>query len=263
VSTREDVRLEVADGVGVVTIARPHARNAIALATIRELDEALAEVAAADVSAVVLTGEGDRAFVSGGDLKDFGRLRALSEAEEMAASMRRVLDRVATLPVPVVAALNGHALGGGAEVAVAADVRIAAADVRIGFNQSTLGIMPAWGGVERLTELVGRSRALLLLTSGRTVDAVRAERIGLVDEVVERAGFEEGWRSLAAAVASTPPQVVRAIKRLVAEVRPAVHPATAAEAVSAFAELWVAPDHWRLAEEADARRRVRGVAGAT
>jgi enoyl-CoA hydratase/carnithine racemase len=259
----QDVRVELSQRIAVLTVERPHARNAIALATMDELDGALDEIADSDASVLVVTGGGDRAFISGGDLKDLDRLRTLGEAEAMAVRMRGVLDRLAGLSMPVVAALNGHALGGGAEVAVAADIRIAADDVRIGFTQSTLGIMPAWGGVERLADLVGPSRAMLLLTSGRAVDAARAEEIGLVDEVVERARFEEGWRTLAASIASAPPNVVRSIKSVLAAVRPAIHPTTRRDAVRAFAELWVAPDHWRLAEEADSRRRLRGVAEAS
>ena len=123
--------------------------------------------------------------------------------------------------------------------------------------------MPAWGGVERLTELVGRSRALLLLTSGQTLDALRAQEIGLVEEVVERAHFEEGWRALAASIAALPAQAARSIKSLVATVRPAVHPETRAEAVRSFAELWAAPDHWRMAEEAAQARRASRIAEAS
>jgi enoyl-CoA hydratase/carnithine racemase len=262
-TVRKDVRIELSERVAVLTVDRPHARNAIAVSTMDELDGALDQIVDSDASVLVVTGGGDRAFISGGDLKDLDRLRTLSEAEAMAARMRGVLDRLVGLPMPVVAALNGHALGGGAEVAVAADIRIAAQDVRIGFTQSTLGIMPAWGGVERLAELVGRSRAMLLLTSGRAVDAARGYEIGLVDEVFERARFEEGWRSLSASIASAPPNVVRSIKSVLGAVKPAVHPTTRREAVRAFAELWVAPDHWRLAEEADTRRRLRGVAEAS
>jgi enoyl-CoA hydratase/carnithine racemase len=197
---RKDVRIELSDRVAVLTVDRPHARNAIAVSTMDELDGALDQIEDSDASVLVVTGGGDRAFVSGGDLKDLDRLRTLGEAEAMAVRMRCVLDRLVSLPMPVVAALNGHALGGGAEVAVAADIRVAADDVRIGFTQSTLGIMPAWGGVERLADLIGRSRAMLLLTSGRAVDAARGYEIGLVDEVVERTRFEEGWRSLAASI---------------------------------------------------------------
>ena len=189
-------------------------RNAIGLQTISELNDALAAVEVSDACVLVLTGAGDRAFISGGDLKDLDRLRTHEEAAMMAGRMRDVLDRVATLPIPVIAALNGHAIGGGAEVAVAADIRIAASDVRIGFTQSTLGIMPAWGGAERLTDLVGRSRAMFLLTSGCVVDARKAQAIGLVEEVVPRPAFEKEWRSVAASIAAAPTQATRAIKFL-------------------------------------------------
>src|SRR3954447_11118089 len=140
----EMVDLEWSDGLAVLTIDRPHARNAIALSTMGELEEALD--AAAGAQALVIRGGGDRAFVSGGDLKELSALRTTEEAAAMAARMRAICDRIAAFPAPVIAALNGHALGGGAEVSVAADIRISADDIKIGFNQVSLEIMPAWGG---------------------------------------------------------------------------------------------------------------------
>lgn len=98
--------------------------------------------------------------------------------------MRTICDRIAGFDGPVVAALNGHALGGGAEVAVAADIRIAADDIKIGFNQVALAIMPAWGGAERLAKLVGPSRALLLAGTGRILGAREAEQVGLIDQLI-------------------------------------------------------------------------------
>jgi enoyl-CoA hydratase/carnithine racemase len=138
----------------------------------------------------------------------------------------------------VIAALNGHAFGGGAEVAVAADIRVAADDIKIGFNQVDLEIMPAWGGAERLAALVGKGRALLLAGSGRTLDAVEAERIGLVDLVFPRSSFDEGWRSLARSLAR---DSATEIKRVIGGVSPD-------EAIASFARLWVADAHWRAAE---------------
>ncbi|MBW8482677.1 enoyl-CoA hydratase/isomerase family protein [Actinomadura parmotrematis] len=231
------VDLELDEGVAVVTIDRPHARNAIALSTMDELDKALD--AAAGARALVVRGAGDRAFVSGGDLKELAALRTVEQATAMALRMRGVCDRIAAFPAPVIAALNGHALGGGAEVAVAADIRVAAADITIGFTQSTLAIMPAWGGAERLAALVGPGRALLLAGTGQVLDAAAAERAGLVDRVLPRASFEAGWRSLAAALATAP---AREIKRITAGSVPAE------EAARAFARLWVADEHWRAVE---------------
>ncbi|MEU4840380.1 enoyl-CoA hydratase/isomerase family protein [Nocardia testacea] len=230
------IELELADGLAVVTINRPQARNAIALDTMDELDKAID--AAAGARALVITGAGDRAFVSGGDLKELAALRTVEQASAMADRMREVCDKIARFPGPVLAALNGHALGGGAEVAVAADIRIAADDIRIGFNQVALAIMPAWGGAERLARLVGRSRALLLAGSGEILSAADAERVGLVDRVLPRAEFGTGWRALARSLANPS---AGAIKRVVDGASPQ-------EAVAAFAELWVADAHWAAAD---------------
>lgn len=232
------VDLELEDGLAVVTINRPEARNAIAPATMDQLEKAID--AAAGAGALVITGAGDRAFVSGGDLKQLAALRTEEEAAAMAWRMRGICDRLAAFPGPVIAALNGHALGGGAEVAVAADIRIAAHDIRIGFNQVALAIMPAWGGAERLARLVGPGRALLLAGTGEVLDAAAAERAGLVDRVLPRAEFATGWRALARALAN---DSAAPIKRVIGGVTPD-------EAVAEFARLWVADAHWAAADRA-------------
>lgn len=237
------VDLELDEGLAVITIDRPEARNAIAPATMDELDEAID--AAAGAHALVVRGAGDRVFVSGGDLKQLAAIRTEADATAMALRMRGVCDRLAAFPAPVIAALNGHALGGGAEVAVAADIRIAADDVTIGFTQSTLAIMPAWGGAERLAALVGHGRALLLAGAGETLGAAEAERLGLVDRVVPRATFDRDWRALARSLAHAP---AREIKRVAAGVG-------ADEAARAFARLWVADEHWQAVERVTRRGR--------
>jgi enoyl-CoA hydratase/carnithine racemase len=230
------VDLEVDDGLAVLTIDRPHARNAIALDTMEQLEKALD--AAAGARALVIKGAGDRAFVSGGDLKELSTLRTEEDASAMAKRMRSICDQLASFPAPVIAALNGHAFGGGAEVAVAADIRVAADDIKIAFNQVELEIMPAWGGAERLAALVGRGRALLLAGTGTTLSAVEAERIGLVDLVFPRSSFDAGWRSVARALARHP---ATEIKRVISGVSPD-------EAIASFARLWVADAHWQAAE---------------
>jgi enoyl-CoA hydratase/carnithine racemase len=172
----------------------------------------------------------------------------------MASRVRRVLDRVASFPVPVVAALNGHALGGGAEVAIAADIRIAADDIKIGFNQVTLGIMPAWGGAERLAQTIGRSRALLAIATGELYDAAAAQRIGLVDLVVPRASFDEEWRRLAHRMACTAPGATRAVKQVISAAAPSWHPELERDATDAFAQLWTADAHWAAVEALQQKR---------
>jgi enoyl-CoA hydratase len=228
--------LEFNDGLAVLTIDRPHARNAISLETMAQLDNALDE--AADARTLVVVGAGDRAFVSGGDLKELSALRTLEDASAMAKRMRDICDRLANFPAPVIAALNGHAFGGGAEFAVAADIRIAADDIKIAFNQVELEIMPAWGGAERLAALVGTGRALLLAGTGTPVDAAEAQRMGLIDLVLARSSFDDGWRSIATKLARHP---ANEIKRIIRGV-------SADEAIASFARLWVADAHWQAAE---------------
>ena len=166
---------------------------------------------------------------------------------------------MATLPVPVLAAVNGDAYGGGAEVAVACDIRIAADDVRCGFNQVALGIMPAWGGIERLTALVGRGRALALMTTGRVLDAAEALAAG----PLRRGRAARAVRR--AAGASSPTQIARAPRDALVGIKaaqraafPTARPDLADDAIASFARTWVADEHWQMVEEADAapaRRR--------
>jgi enoyl-CoA hydratase len=208
----------------------------IAPHTMDQLEKAID--AAEGSLALVIRGAGDRAFVSGGDLKELSALRTEEQAVAMAARMRSICDRLADFPGPVIAALNGHALGGGAEVAVAADIRVAAEDIKIGFNQVSLAIMPAWGGAERLADLVGRGRALLLAGSGAVLDAAEAQQVGLVDLVVPRSTFEDRWRSVARSLAVAP----------AAEIKRVLTGVSANEAVAAFAKLWIADEHWLAAD---------------
>ncbi len=231
------VDLEIDGELAVITIDRPQARNAISLDTMDALNKALD--GAVGASALAITGGGDRAFVSGGDLKELAALRTELEASEMAWRMRTICDRIAGFDGPVIAALNGHALGGGAEVAVAADIRIAADDIKIGFNQVALAIMPAWGGAERLATLVGRSRALLLAGTGRILDAREAEHVGLVDQVVPRAEFAETWRTTAQLLA----------RRQGGDVKRVINGVPTTEAVAAFARLWCSDEHWAAADK--------------
>jgi enoyl-CoA hydratase len=237
------VDLELDQGLAVITINRPNARNAIAPQTMDQLGQAI--VGAKGALCLVIRGEGDKAFVSGGDLKELSALRTEEQAAAMAWRMRSLCDELANFPAPVVAALNGHAFGGGAEVAVAADIRVAADDIKIGFNQVSLEIMPAWGGAERLAALVGRGRALMLAGTGAVLTADQAEKVGLVDRVLPRATFETEWRSLARALANRP---AGDIKRVMSGM-------PASDAVAAFASLWVSDEHWAAADRVMKRSR--------
>ncbi len=253
--TEGGVRLETDGFVSILTIDRPAARNAIARSTMRELALTLTDVARSDARVLVVRGAGDRVFVSGGDLKELSEIRTVDKAVEMAMEMRSVLDKLSMLPIPVIAGVNGHAYGGGAEVAVACDIRVAADGVNCAFNQVTLGIMPAWGGIERLTGLVGPGRALSLMTTGRTVDAETALRIGLFDEVIPRADFDAHCLGMAQDIASAPRDALVGIKAAQRAALPSVRPDLARPTVASFAATWVADAHWEMVREAEQRRR--------
>ena len=253
-----DVLLAVRDRCAVITIDRPSTRNAIDRPTIEALGSVLDQVEvgidSGDIAVVAIRGGGSQVFISGGDLKELAQIRSESDARLMAESMRTVLDRLVSLRIPSVAVLNGDAYGGGAEVAVACDIRIAASDVRIGFTHVSLGIMPAWGGVERLTTLVGRGRASHLLLTGNVVTAAEAGAVGLVEHVVERESFEDDSHALLAQLAAVPSTPARAITALVKAVAQPVVPGLAELATTEFAKSWASENHWIAVEAAAARR---------
>jgi enoyl-CoA hydratase/carnithine racemase len=178
----EFVRLEVADGVGTIRLDRPK-MNAISFQVQDELRAAAAEAAERDdVAAVVVTG-GERVFAAGNDVKEMAGLEAVDLVRK-GDSVQGAVTAVARIPKPVVAAINGYALGGGCELALAADYRIAAEDAVLGQPEILLGIIPGAGGTQRLSRLVGPSRAKDLIFTGRFVPAHEALELGLVDRVV-------------------------------------------------------------------------------
>jgi enoyl-CoA hydratase/carnithine racemase len=188
-------------------------------------------------------------------LKELAQIRTVEEAKAMAEKMRTILDRIATLPIPVIAAINGDAYGGGAEVAVACDIRVATDDAKFAFNQIALGIMPAWGGIERLTAIVGRGRALSLMLTGRVISATTALQLGLFDEVIAREDFGKHWHALAAQMARAPRDALVGIKAAQRAAFPSARPDLADAATTSFARTWVADSHWQMAEEAERRRQ--------
>jgi enoyl-CoA hydratase/carnithine racemase len=252
-----DLVLEVKRGVATLSINRPKSRNALALQTMAELDEALDATKRARARVLVIRGAGHQAFCAGGDLKELEQMRSATDAAAMASRMRATLDRLPQLTIPVIAGLNGDAFGGGAELAVACDVRIAASHARIGFAQVTLGLMPAWGASERLAALVGRGRALHLLLGGQAIAADEALRMGLVEEVVPSEKFDVRLAELAASIANAPAQAIAGIKRSVDSVRPHRNPELAEATVEEFARTWAHPAHWKAVERMEKRRQAR------
>jgi len=177
------------DGIAVIAVNRPDKLNALNAAVIGELDTALAELDAdPSVRALIVTGSGEKAFVAGADIAELAKATPI-EARALALRGQRVFDRLERFRAPVVAAVNGFALGGGCELAMACHVRIASEDARFGTPEVKLGLMCGYGGTQRLPRLVGRGRALEILLSGDMVSADEAFRIGLVNRVVPKAAL--------------------------------------------------------------------------
>ena len=252
-----DLRVEVDGGVATLVIDRPQARNALARQTMRELDDVLGSINESGARVLVIRGAGARAFCAGGDLKELEQMRSESEAADMAREMRTTLDRIPQLRIPVIAALNGDAFGGGAELAVACDFRVAARHARISFAQITLGLMPAWGASERLAALVGRGRALYILFTGEVMSAAKARKLGLVEAVCSSESFDDALRNLAHKIAAAPPAALAGIKASVNAVRAHHNPELASETIAAFAKTWADPAHWDAVANLERRRRDR------
>lgn len=253
-----DLSLEILRRVATISIDRPAARNALATRTMAELDEALAAAKAKRARILVIRGAGDQAFCAGGDLKELEDMRDAGDAAAMARRMRTTLDRITRASMPVIAGVNGDALGGGAELALACDFRIAAAHARIGFTQVSLGLMPAWGASERLAALVGRGRALHMLLTARVMSAAEALVAGLIEEVVPSGDFDERLAELAASIAAAPAAAVTGIKRSVDAVHPHRNPERAEEGIATFTRTWIAPAHWKAVDRMEKRRKLRG-----
>lgn len=209
----QNLSFEVRDGVGVLTVNRPKALNALNSGTIAELDAALQrEARDPAVKALVLTGAGDKAFVAGADISEMNGLSA-EQGRAFAAAGQRALSRLEALPIVTVAAVNGFALGGGNELALACDLVYASEKARFGQPEVNLGLLPGWGGTQRLARRVGPMRALEIVLTGEMVDAARAKEMGLCLEVLPAEKLLEHAMARARLIASRGPLAVAAAKR--------------------------------------------------
>jgi enoyl-CoA hydratase/carnithine racemase len=208
------VTAEVKDGVGWITLDRPPA-NSYDAGFLEELDQAIGQVAEAEVAVAVVRSASEKFFSAGADVKAFLE-RSADENMVMCRRAHQVLDRFAAESPLFVAAIAGHALGGGYEIALACDIRVAAeGSYRIGLPEVTLGLLPGTGGTQRLPRLIGRGRALELMTTGRTVTPAEAERLGMVDRLVPAGELEQAVAGLAGSLAAGAPLAVAAITRVV------------------------------------------------
>jgi enoyl-CoA hydratase len=200
--------------VATVTFNRPKVLNALSRPTMMELDAAMGElVNDSAVRCIVLTGAGEKAFVAGADINELRAIADAAEGAQFAAWGQSIFFRIENLRKPVIAAINGYALGGGCELAMACDIRIAADSARLGQPEIDLGIIPGYGGTQRLPRLVGKGRAKWLILTGEMITAQEALRIGLVDMVVPAADLIPAARELATQIASKAPLAVEWSKR--------------------------------------------------
>src|SRR6204780_4079468 len=182
--TYENILLEKKNSIAYVTVNRPKVLNALNMATMEELRTAFHEIKNdADIRVVILTGAGEKAFVAGADISELAKQDAVS-AKQYAHRGQNVLNLIENLGKPVIACINGFALGGGCELALACTMRLASENAKLGQPEVKLGILPGYGGTQRLPPLVGKGRALQLILTGDLIDAHEAHRIGLVNEVV-------------------------------------------------------------------------------
>ena len=188
----------------LVKLNRPEALNALNRETLSELESALDEIRNdPDVKVVVITAEGQKAFSAGADLKEAS---SLDEAgvKELIELGQRVYRKIDDLPKPVLVAINGIALGGGVELSLAGDIRVASETAKLGSPEVNIGLIPGWGGTQRLPKLLGKGKAAELIFTGGIIDAKEAERIGLVDRVVSSDEFTSVVHRMANAIASKP-----------------------------------------------------------
>lgn len=181
----QNIQTQLSEGINLITIDRPKKLNALNRETIEELHQVFADAELNDeVKVVILTGSGDRAFVAGADIAEFANFTAEQGQELAAEGQRKLFDFVADFSKPVIAAINGYALGGGLELAMAAHFRLASDNVKLGLPEVSLGLIPGYGGTQRLPQIVGKARALEIIMTAEMIDAHQALQYHLVNHVV-------------------------------------------------------------------------------
>lgn len=210
----ETILVERRDRVAIITINRPEKRNALNIQTRAEGAAALDELRADDsIRVVVITGAGDKAFIAGADIAEFANRTALTQRQVMME--RSLFNAIDSFPKPIIAMVNGYCLGGGCEIALACDIRIASDRASFGQPEINLGIIPGGGGTQRLTKLVGEGKAMEMILSGAIVDAQSALSMGLVNHVVAADQLETRTMEIANRIAEKSPIALRLAKEAV------------------------------------------------
>jgi len=209
----DNLLYELKGHVGVLTISRPEALNALNSAIIAGLSAQLDEIAASDARCIILTGAGEKSFVAGADIGEMAGFNP-EQAEAFSVGGNLVMEKLENLPMPVIAAVNGFALGGGCELALACDIRLASENAMFSMPEAGLGIPPGFGGVQRLARVVGLSKAKELAFTTNRVKAPEALALGLVNGVYPADGLMGAAMQMAEKIASNAPVAVRAIKKI-------------------------------------------------
>ena len=211
----KNIRWEVENEIGILTIQRPSALNALNYDTMIEIEEVMDKVVSdSSIKAVIITGEGEKSFVAGADIAYMQDLSAV-EGYKWGEIGQRVFQKIEDLPQPVIAAVNGFALGGGCELAMACDIRFASDNAKFGQPEVTLGITAGFGGTQRLPRLVGKGRAKELLFAGTMISAEEAYRIGLVNKVFSQSELMNEAKIFANKISQIAPVAVQATKMAV------------------------------------------------
>ncbi|MBQ4649370.1 MAG: enoyl-CoA hydratase/isomerase family protein [Firmicutes bacterium] len=210
----QTLKYEVKENIGYVTVSRPEALNALNKTVLEELYAVFTEISADDaVRAVIVTGEG-RSFVAGADIAQMSKLETI-EGRAFGIFGQKVMHTIESMEKPVIAAVNGFALGGGCELSMACDIRVASTKAKFGQPEVKLGILPGFGGTQRLSKLVGKGMAKMLIMTADMIDAAEAHRIGLVDKVVEPEALMEECEAIAKRIAANSPLAVAMSKTVV------------------------------------------------
>ena len=203
-------------GIARITINRPEVRNALNRATRSELSYAIEEIEKdKDIRVVIITGAGDKAFISGADITEFKEATPITIQEYTSTLGQELYNRIEDISIPVIAMINGFCLGGGLELAMCCDIRIASENAKFGQPEIKVGFIPGGGGTQRLPRLVGWGKAKELIYTGQIIDAVEAERIGLVEKVVPQDKLEEEVNQLAESITSKSPLIIKLAKKTI------------------------------------------------
>ena len=221
----ENLIITTENGIGQITINRPSKLNALNVATIKELHDAFENLDEnPEIKVIIITGEGEKAFVAGADISEFAHF-SIEEGAQLAAQGQELLfDFVENLKTPVIAAVNGFALGGGLELAMACHFRIASNNAKMGLPEVSLGVIPGYGGTQRLPQLVGKGRAMEMIMTAGMIDAETAKNYGLVNHVVPQADLLEFAKGIASKIMrNSPVAISKAIKSINANYKDGVN----------------------------------------